>query len=60
MASWFLTWFVHEFPDFGDSLNIFDFQLTELGRAKELSPVYIASSVSKNKTNNVLIVYWDL
>ena len=30
MAGWFLTWFVHEFPKFEDSLMIFDFQLTEL------------------------------
>lgn len=43
IASWFLTWFVHEFQNFEASLKVFDFQLTELCISK--SPIYLASSV---------------
>lgn len=43
IASWFLTWFVHEFPNFDDSMAIFDFQLTEI--STHFAPIYLASSV---------------
>lgn len=44
IASWFLTWFVHEFPNFGDSFEVFDFLLTQISDPK--STIYLASSVN--------------
>lgn len=49
MASWFLTWFVHEFPNFGDSFKIFDFQLMEF--STPLAPIYLASAVIRLSEN---------
>lgn len=45
LASWFLTWFVHEFSKFEDSLKLFHFQLTGLKDSKPLAPIYISSAV---------------
>lgn len=43
LASWFLTWFTHEFPDFQDLLAVFDFELVEV--QSPVAPVYIAAAL---------------
>ena len=47
LASWVLTWFVHEFPNFEDSMLIFDFQLTELScsSSSESAEILIGASL---------------
>lgn len=43
IASWFLTWFVHEFTDFRQVFQAFDFQLQS--GAGQLAPVYLAAAM---------------
>lgn len=57
MAGWFLTWFVHEFPNLEDSMQILDFQLSELSvsDSHETADISIAAAMIllyKNKLMN--------
>lgn len=55
IAGWFLTWFVHEFPQFEDSMRIFDFQLTELTELSE--PNEMCCSADEIIAAALLLIY---